>query len=41
VLTILLVSAAAAAAAATAAAAAAESHGLRESPDAKTLDQPR
>jgi hypothetical protein len=32
VLTILLVSAAA---------AAAESHGLRESPDAKTLDQPR
>jgi hypothetical protein len=34
VLTILLVSAAAAA-------AAAESHGLRESPDAKTLDQPR
>jgi hypothetical protein len=35
VLTILLVSAAAAAA------AAAESHGLRESPDAKTLDQPR
>jgi len=36
VLTILLVSAAAAAAA-----AAAESHGLRESPDAKTLDQPR